>query len=81
MFSLIHSNLLQLEVGGEAVLVVGEEVVVVVLSSRGGGVGVVVDGGGVGDVVSGDGIGGRQQEPYGIRKRANNLAICISIYL
>ena len=63
-----------MEVGGEAVNVGGIGVVV-----GGGGVGV----GGAGAVVlgvGGVGSGRRQQEPYGIKKRANTLAICIIIY-
>ena len=62
-----------MEVGGEAVVVGGIGVVV-----GGGGVGV----GGAGAVVlgvGGVGSGRRQQEPYGIKKRANTLAICIII--
>ena len=62
-----------MEVGGEAVIVGGGGVVV-----GGGGVGV----GGAGAVVlgvGGVGSGRRQQEPYGIKKRANTLAICIII--
>ena len=67
-----------MEVGGEAVIVGGIGVIVGgsgVVGGGGGGVGVVVLG------VGGVGSGRRQQEPYGIKKRANTLAICIIIYL